>query len=121
MYVLPRVAVEAPGVNLSHIRPHLQALVQLHRAVQAAPCAVAHAVHVALGVALQAGALRDEGLLHQTAAKEMPVSSSSGWATLQGILSALAPVSGNEEQRVHMLWRQIRASNVSTMLAIVFV
>ena len=49
------------------VRARLQALLQLHRAVEAAPCGVAHAVGVALCVALQAGALRDEGLLHQAA------------------------------------------------------
>lgn len=67
MDVLPGVAVVAPGVDFLDVRPYLQALVQLHCAIQAAPRGVAHAVLVALRIALQTCALRDKGLLHQTA------------------------------------------------------
>ncbi len=64
--VAARVAVEAPGVDLLHVLPQRQRPPLPDGAVQAG-VAAAGAPRVALGVAPQAVALRDEALLLEAA------------------------------------------------------
>ena len=65
--VVPRIAIEAPGVDLAHIWTNAQPLPKLHSPIQTAPRRVTYAIVITFGVPTQAGAFRYKCLLHQAA------------------------------------------------------